>query len=853
MRAQGGIATLNSDGTHVLMKHTILALILITSSALMASVKQPVDWVDPTIETNKGRWFFCTPGSRPFGMVAAAPHTVNKNQKGGGYVYSENDIKGFTQIHGWMMGGLNLMPTTGGVDPTLYEQWNSPFSHDSEVIKPGYQKVFLDRYNTWVELTSTDRVALYRYTFSEDAAADILMVLGGRVGNVTMAGANAKKINDRTVEGEFSTILRQWGGPGDVKVFFVIEFSQPFAGLDGWLKQTRLTAIDELKAEPVSEAERFITSRGEIRKRWSDPKYHAGMSARYDAKAGDALVVKIGISYTSLENARNNLRTECPHWDFDRVVQESRDEWNDWLGKVAVKGGSDALKTKFYTDLWHVLLGRHKIDDVSGDYPDRTTILREHRASRFLTEFKVKTLPKGGDGKPLHHMYNSDSWWHSFWNLNILWGLGWPEVMDGMSASMMQYAKNHIANGHQGILPRGPCGGGFSGIMTGCSAVPLIASTYQKGLLKKAAAEDALGLMKRNFTKQEFPVEKAGVSTLYSYEVWTMAQMAKDLSDQDTYDFFEQRSHLWTSLYRPEYQLLFSRKADGSWMTDEPKAKRGAGWDESNSWVGTWSVAHDLPLLAALMGGPVEAAQKLNIGFEDSALENFTGSYGTRSVNFGNETGHCNAHVFNYFAHPWLSQYWVRQVSIKTFGGTDPDHGYGGHDEDQGKTGAISALMKLGLYSVRGTAASEPIYEITTPEFEEVTIQLDPNYYSGREFTIKCYDQQPENVYIQSAKLNGEPLQNCWFTHKEFAQGGLLELWLGHEPNKAWGKGPVAESPYDAKAVQAILKRNAEVAGGTAVPAAKAVVNASAAGAKNGIAPPPREAKAASPARPNIL
>ena len=472
------------------------------------------------------------------------------------------------------------------------------------------------------------------------------------------------------------------------------------------------------------------------------------------------------------------------------MVQESRDEWNDWLGKVAVKGGSDQLKTKLYTDLWHALLGRHKIDDVSGDYPDRSKALKEHRATRFLTEFQVKAVPKGEHGQPLFHMYNSDSWWHSCWNLNILWGLGWPEVMDGMSASMMQYAGNHLANGHPGILPRGPCGGGYSGIMNGCSAVPLIASTYQKGLLTKASAEDALALMKRNFTKAAFPVEEAGLTVLYAYEIWTMAQMAKDLGDTETYDFFEQRSHLWTTLYRPEHQLLFSKQSDGSWLTDNPKLKRKSGWTESNSWVGTWGVSHDLPRLAELIGGPAAAANKLNAGFEDSAVENFTGSYGTRAINYGNETGHCNAHVFNYFEHPWLAQYWVRQVSTKTFGGTDPDHGYGGHDEDQGKTGAISALMKLGLYSVRGSTSSEPIYEITTPEFEEITIQLDPNYYSGKEFKIKCYEQKPENVYIQRAQLNGEPLENCWIYHQDFANGGVLELWLGSQPNKAWGAPP---------------------------------------------------------------
>ena len=157
-------------------------------------------------------------------MFAAAPHTENRNQNGGGYVYKVNDIKGFTQIHCWMLGGLNVMPTTGGIDPTLYEQWNSSFSHDTEVIKPGYKKVFLDRYQTWVELTSTDRVALYRYRFTETKSADILMVLEGAWVTSPWRGS-MRRVDSREIEGEFSAILRQWGGPGNVKVFFVIQFS----------------------------------------------------------------------------------------------------------------------------------------------------------------------------------------------------------------------------------------------------------------------------------------------------------------------------------------------------------------------------------------------------------------------------------------------------------------------------------------------------------------------------------------------------------------------------------------------------------------------------------------------------
>lgn len=132
-------------------------------------------------------------------------------------------------------------------------------------------------------------------------------------------------------------------------------------------------------------------------------------------------------------------------------------------------------------------------------------------------------------------------------------------------------------------------------------------------------------------------------------------------------------------------------------------------------------------------------------------------------------------------------EYWVRRVSRQAYGGTNPLTGYGGHDEDQGQMGGVSALMKLGRFSLRGTCSKEPVYEITTPEFDEIVIQLDPKYYPGREFRIVAHDNTPDNVYIQKAKLNGKSLESFWFPHKDFARGGLLELWLGPKPHKAWG------------------------------------------------------------------
>jgi hypothetical protein len=192
-----------------------------------------VAWVDPTIETTRGRWFFCVPGSRPFGLVSAAPYTRNKNQWGGGYNYNSTEILGFSQVHCWIMSGVNLMPTVGDLNPCAGEQgWKSSFSHDSEIIEPGYQRLFLDRYGLWVEMTCTDRVALYRITPTEDVESNVLLSLGGWLGSVSMIGAEVEPRSHSRLVGSVGTTGRLWGGPEFTRVFFVIDFDRPYSQLD---------------------------------------------------------------------------------------------------------------------------------------------------------------------------------------------------------------------------------------------------------------------------------------------------------------------------------------------------------------------------------------------------------------------------------------------------------------------------------------------------------------------------------------------------------------------------------------------------------------------------------------------
>lgn len=728
----------------------------------------PVSLVDPYIETSRGRYFFFVPGNRPFGMVGAAPHTRNKNQNGGGYNYNEDHILGFGQIHNWMMSGVEIMPAKTTVNPSEGEAgWKSFFTHEDEIAQPGYHRLYLHDPATWVEYTASDRVSFYRFRFTENGTSQLLTNLGGHLGNSDMTNAEVARVGDNTFEGSFSTVNRFWGGPKDVKVYFVATFDKPFDQLNGWKAKNHFKDIDNLAGDSV------------------------GVAAWYEHQSGDVVQMKIAISYTSVQNAGDNMK-EISGWNFDEVKRESQEIWNEWLGRIEVSGGEVDQRVKFYTDVWHGLLGRHKINDRSGDYPDRT---QGERDGTFTdAEFKVRTLPKDASGNLRHNMYNSDGFWLTQWNLNVLWGLGWPKMMDEMSASLLQYAEN----GYK--LPRGPSGGGYSYIMTSNPSSLLVISAYMKGLLKKANLNRAYDILRRNqmpggmlgskedirfYQKNGYWNGNAGITIEAATQDWALAQMALKLGKSRDHKLFSNRASGWKKLYEPKSGLLFPKDASGNFMHDDPLS--GSGWIEANAWQGTWGISHGLFELADMMGGGDVMAEKLNHAFEMAEPSDFVFAYNEGYVSYANQPGCSNAHVFNYAGKPWLTQYWVRKVKEKTYGGTTPDLGYGGHDEDQGQMGGVSALMAIGLFSIDGNVTSTPVYEITSPIFDEIKIKLDQEYYSGGTFRIKTYDNSNEHMYIQKARLNGEVLDRFWITHDELISGGELELWLGPEPNKQWG------------------------------------------------------------------
>jgi len=752
-----------------------------------------IAWVNPFIESAKGRYFFFTPGARPMGMVAAAPITRNKNQYGGGYNYNSTEVLGFGQIHGWCLSGIQIMPTLGEVDPTSGMQgWKSEFSHDDEIAMPGYQRLYLKDHKVWTELTSTNRTTIYRFKYTEADTANILTNLGGFLGNSTMINADVNKISNTEFEGSFDSTGRFWGGPENVKIFFVVKFDKPFNSLNGWNEKETLSNIESLKGTDRMTRRDSISFPSITQSYWDAPT--TGISANYKVNAGDEIQMKISISYTSIANARNNMQTEATHWDFDAYKNESIAIWNDKLSKIKVKGGTVNQKTKFYTDLWHILLGRRILNDASGDYPDYTQ--GERYANFTKAPLKVRQLPMNASGKAKFNMYNFDALWLTQWNLNVIWGLAWPEILDDFSASLVQYADNG------GLLPRGAIAGGYSYIMTGNPASNMLASTMMKDLMTKVDPKHAYKVAKQNhmpggmmgdtseelkfYIKNGWCPGNAGKTLEWAFQDWSLAQMAKKLNYKRDYKLFMNRSKGWRKLFNPEINLVLPKDAEGNWLHLDPLSN--SGWIESNSWQGTWSVSHDIKELSKLMKGNENLTTMLNHAFKQAEPKDFVFGYGSGYVSYANQPGCSNAHVFNHAGKPWLTQYWVRKVNEQAYGAVTPDKGYGGHDEDQGQMSGVSALMSMGIFSLRGNNDIAPRYELTSPIFDEIRIGLDTNYYQGKEFIITTKNNSASNMYIQNVTLNGNALNTYWFMHNDFQKGGNLEIVLGPKPNKNWGR-----------------------------------------------------------------
>ena len=764
-------------------KRLLSMMLILIGISSYAQQKQPVDYADPLLGTSESRWML-TPGTTlPFGMVQLSPDNQSQNWKAG-YEYTIGSIFGFSHIHAWTMSGLSVMPTKGILRPEIYPHADVPIStggtsgHRSRIDKftekasPGYYGVDLVDFNIKAELTSTTRCGFFKFTFPETNEGHVLFnLLFPQEYKTKILDAKITRVSDTEIEG-YST--QNSGRFNDYTVHFVARFNKPFKVFGGWEGKEISKNISEISGQD-----------------------DVGAYVDFETAEGEEVLMQTAISLVNIDQARLNLEMELiePYgWDFNAVRNDAKNIWNDLLSKIEVNGESEEDKTKFYTNLYRSYVARTIWSDANGMYRDPCE--------------NIKQLED-----PDSPMYGCDAFWNTFWNLNQLWTLANPDIANKWVKSLLQMYDDG------GWLAKGPAGLEYSSIMVASHAIPLIVSAYQKGIRnydietaweaiihqqtvpgQKYECGGAVGNMQLEpYMKLGYvPTESVYVSNTleYAYDDWCVSQFAKALGKTKEYKTFNKRANNYKNMFDPVTKYMRPRHENGKWrekfdILSNPRNE----FVEGNSWQYTFFVPHDVKGLVDLVGKE-EFNKRLNDGFENSVKANFNAT-GDRMaayyINHGNQPNMQAAYLFNYSGKPWLTQKWTREIMDRYYGST-PLHGWLG-DEDEGQMGGWYVMSAMGLFQTEGGASVKPFYEIGSPIFEEVTINLDPDYYPGKTFVIEAKNVSDENKYIQSAVLNGEKLSKPWFYHDELVKGGKLVLQMGDKPNKEWGSKPKDAPP----------------------------------------------------------
>lgn len=764
-----------------------------------------LDYVYPNIGSVHGRWFFYTPASTPFGMAKLAPHTNAYGSQGGwmpcGYDDRHRSIEGFGHFHEFQIGGLVTMPVTGPlktVPGTLGDPdggYRSRFDKKDETSKPGYYRVLLKDYGITAELTATERVGFHRYTFPESDQARIIFDIGHKQGESSdVIDASIRLSDKREVVGSITTYPEyvKFCQPGArVKMYFVVVLSKTPDGYGTFKDHEVFEGNKEAKGPGI------------------------GMFLNFSTKEEERIEMRVGLSYTSIENARKNLIAEGNEKSFADVKKETQKKWNEKLSRIVVEGGKEEDRIKFYTGLYHALLGRGIASDVNGDYP--------------AGDGGIGHIPLDKDGKPKYNHYNTDGIWGAFWNLTQLWALVYPEYLNEYLQSNLDHYRD-TGWMHDGIAAEAYANGvpsNFFGLV--------LASAYQWGVMDfdeeeayQAARKNELEYHNRPFGTGKYdlgyfirrgyiPLKDTTISngwvfnfgashTLeYSFSSYAVAEFARALGNQADYQKLIDYAKGYQKLFDPETKFIRPREMDGSFLKDFDPMVAWIGFQEGNGYQYTWYVPQDPAGLIALMGEDLFNERLSNI-FVDAQKSLFGGGKEIDSFsgleklyNHGNQPSLHISWLFNYSHMPWQTQKWTRAI-CNEFYGTTPEHGYGfGQDEDQGQLGAWYVLAAMGLFDVQGGTAPEPSVQIGSPLFDKITIKLNPDYYTGETFEIITKNNGPENIYVQSAWLNDQPLEKCWFPHTILAEGGTLILNLGPEPNEQWGSMVGKEPPSMSK------------------------------------------------------
>ena len=762
--------------------------------------KQPSAWVDPFIGTGGDGHTF--PGAVvPFGMVQLSPDT-ERLWRGidpqpdiyrhcAGYHYDDTTITGFSHTHfsgtGHSdLGDLLIMPMTGPVhlepgtaaDPDA--GYRSRFSHASEEASPGYYAVDLADYGIRAELTATPRTGLHRYTFNDAGPAHVLLDLTASIYDFDhkVVWSDVRIVDDRTL-----LIYRATNGwARHREMYFAVRFSRPFADLDLINEDNeRYRCNGCLDADAGGARPSTIVNTAE--------PYTAGKAvkvvAHFDDAQAEPLLIQVGLSAVSRSGALANLAAEQPEWDFDRVREEARRQWDRQLSRFDADGEPSRLR-QFYTAAYHALQAPSLYQDVDGNY--RGVDGEIHRADGFTN----------------HTLF---SLWDTYRALHPLLTIVAPEVVPDMVLSMLA----HYRESYNGMLPIWSFHGHETWTMIGYHAVSVIADAWLKGLLRDRDDFDpaeALAAMVATANNPHYDgitdyralgyvpadrlAESVSITLEYAYDDFAIARMAADLGDTAVAGEFFARAGSYRNVFDPAVGFMRGRDTAGIWdpAFDPEEALLMGPFTEGNSFQYTFYVPHDVAGLIDLIGGDDAFVARLDQLFtrplaaekirEHEDIAGLIGQYA-----HGNEPSHHIAYLYDYAGQPWRTQERVRQI-MDTLASDRPD-GLAGND-DVGQMSAWYVFSVLGFYPV---APGDLCYAIGAPQLPRVALQLG----GGRTFTVEAEGLSRANLYVAAVTLNGKSLDRSWLSHAEIAAGGVLHFTMGDQPNRSWAAGPGQRPP----------------------------------------------------------
>ena len=750
-------------------------------------------YVDPNIGTAHSRWFFYTPAALPMGMAKLAPSTNGSygnlwGWEAVGYDDRHTSIEGFANFHEFQIGGIVFAPTVGElqtVPGTLEDPdsgYRSRFDRKDEYATAGYYSVVLKDYNVKAELTATERVGFHRYTFPQSNQSNIIFNIGNRMGESgPVVDAEVTYTDDGRLEGYVITkpeYVKKYQSEATVAMYFsaIVNKKPEQYGVFTNEKQTG--------------GQKNIKGKG------------TGFYMTFKTKDQESVDIKVGLSYTSVANARLNMDAEAKNMTFDQARKQAHTIWNEHLARIKVEGKNEQDKVKFYTGLFHAILGRGVASDVNGAYPKN--------------DGSVGQIPLDNKGKPAFKHFNTDAIWGGYWNLTQLWAIAYPEYYrDYVQSQLLVYSET-------GWLGDGLAASKYvSGVGTNMNGL-VIAAAHNIGLLGmnvelayQAALKNEIGyegripgagkmdvgaFVKRGFcpyihnqddSSRELTTEGSAFGTSHtlenSFSTYAVAQFAKALGKTEDYNQLMKLSNGWKIIYDPETNFIRPKDINGEFIKDFDPFAPWVGFQEGNAWQYSFYVPHDPEGLVETMGKNTfnhrldsifTVSQKLIFG-GGTEIDAFAG---IKSLyNQGNQPNLHISWLFNFSGRPDLSQKWVRAICDE-FYGTEGIHGYGyGQDEDQGQMGAWYVISSIGLFDVRGLSGPNAEFQVGSPVFDKVTIRL-PQELRKNEFVIEAENNSKQNIYIKQAILNGKPDNSLRLPYSELVKGGTLKLTMSSTP-----------------------------------------------------------------------